>query len=134
MSALPLADIKVLDTGGALTAYAGKLLSDLGADVVLVEPPGGDPLRRRPPLRDNGDDPQSLVFAYYHADQEAMRVDVSDAAASAALAELAADCDVILLSPTPDRPVVGLDTSDLTLDWASGSAVVLCLTPFGLTG
>ena len=46
-----LAGVTVVDlTSGVGGAYAGKLLADLGADVVLVEPADGSPLRRRPPF------------------------------------------------------------------------------------
>ena len=50
-----LGDVTVVDlTSDVGGAYAGKLLADLGARVVLVEPPGGSPLRRRPPLLADG--------------------------------------------------------------------------------
>jgi crotonobetainyl-CoA:carnitine CoA-transferase CaiB-like acyl-CoA transferase len=119
---LPLADIKVLDAGGPLSAYAGKLLADLGARVVHVDE------------SHRADDAPSLVFAYYHSGQQSVRLDVTDPAATDELADLAAECDVVLLTPTAARPVAGLDVAELTLDWAPGSAVVLCLTPFGLSG
>src|SRR3712207_3558190 len=50
----PLRDLHVLDLAtGIAGAYCAKLLGDLGADVVKVEPPGsGDPLRRLGPFRD----------------------------------------------------------------------------------
>lgn len=43
----PLEGLRVVELGGGIgPAYAGKLFADAGADVWLVEPPGGDPLRR----------------------------------------------------------------------------------------
>jgi len=45
----PLDGVRVLDLGGELSAYGTKILADLGADVVKVEPAGGDRQRRRPP-------------------------------------------------------------------------------------
>ena len=46
-----LAGIRVAELGeGAGLAYAGKLFADLGAEVVKLEAPGGDPLRHLPPL------------------------------------------------------------------------------------
>src|SRR5256885_2001934 len=52
MAALPgnLDGIRVLDLTREPGFFAGKLLGDLGADVVKVEPPAGDPARRRPPF------------------------------------------------------------------------------------
>ena len=56
--------------------YCTRLLAGLGADVVKVEYPEGDELRRRPPLRDgaSGSD-ASLVFAYYHAGKRGITLD-----------------------------------------------------------
>src|SRR6185436_14525758 len=45
-----LAGTRVLDLTGEPGFFAGKLLGDLGADVVKLEPPAGDPARRRPPF------------------------------------------------------------------------------------
>jgi crotonobetainyl-CoA:carnitine CoA-transferase CaiB-like acyl-CoA transferase len=44
-----LAGLRVLDLAGDALAYAGRVLADLGADVVLVEKPGGDERRSHPP-------------------------------------------------------------------------------------
>ena len=49
-SAGPLAGLRVLELSSERCAYAGKLLADMGADVVLIEPPGGDPMRGCAPL------------------------------------------------------------------------------------
>ena len=42
--------VRVVDLAGPAIAYAGRMLVDLGADVVLVEPPGGSRARRLAPL------------------------------------------------------------------------------------
>ena len=63
---------RVLDLSGPIGAYCTRLLSDLGADVVLVEPPEGDRLRRLPPFDD--DDPaRPLLFAWYRVAAECGR-------------------------------------------------------------
>ena len=50
-AALALSGLRVLELGGGpALAYAGKLFADLGAEVVKVEPPAGDPWRQMPPL------------------------------------------------------------------------------------
>jgi len=128
---LPLSSVSVLDIGGPLSAYASKLLADFGADVLKVEPPAGDELRQAPPLRANG---ESLVFAYYHGNKRSVRLDVSMPAAEPLLEELAAGCDVVLLTPTVSRPVAGLNLRDGRLNWAAERSIVCCVTPFGLAG
>gem|GEM_PF-5350693 len=46
----PLTGIRVLDLSGDMGVYCGKLLADVGADVIKVEPPGGDAMRRTGPF------------------------------------------------------------------------------------
>ncbi|HEY4204908.1 MAG TPA: CoA transferase, partial [Xanthobacteraceae bacterium] len=51
MPGLPLSELRVVEIGsGDALAYCGKLFSDFGAEVIKVEPPGGDPMRRIAPL------------------------------------------------------------------------------------
>jgi len=58
MESGPLAELRVVEIGeGVAVATCGKLLADLGADVVKVEPPGGDRLRRLGPFPGNVPDP-----------------------------------------------------------------------------
>ncbi|HEX3408112.1 MAG TPA: CoA transferase, partial [Caulobacteraceae bacterium] len=45
-----LAGFRVIELANERIAFAGKLLADMGADVILVEPPGGDPARAYPPF------------------------------------------------------------------------------------
>jgi crotonobetainyl-CoA:carnitine CoA-transferase CaiB-like acyl-CoA transferase len=134
-SELPLGGIRVLDLAGPLGSYGGRLLADAGADVVKVEPPEGDQLRRRPPFAGDRPGPdRSLSFAYYHANKRGVVLDYRLAESAAALAELGANADVIVLTPTAREPVAGFDTETGELAWAGPDAVVCCITPFGLTG
>jgi crotonobetainyl-CoA:carnitine CoA-transferase CaiB-like acyl-CoA transferase len=134
-SELPLGGIRVLDLAGPLGSYGCRLLADAGADVVKVEPPEGDPLRRRPPFADDRPDPESsLSFAYYHANKRGVVLDYRRPEAAAVLADLGANADVIVLTPTVREPVAGFDTATGELAWARPLAVVCSITPFGLTG
>jgi len=45
-----LADLRVIELSNERSVFAGKLLADMGADVILVEPPGGDPMRTYAPF------------------------------------------------------------------------------------
>jgi crotonobetainyl-CoA:carnitine CoA-transferase CaiB-like acyl-CoA transferase len=83
-------DLRVLDlSSGLASAYAAKLLTDLGAEVVHWEPSGGDPLRR--------EDPHSALYAYLRTSQRAFAGDPVPWLAGA---------DVVLVS---DPAPVGLD-------------------------
>jgi crotonobetainyl-CoA:carnitine CoA-transferase CaiB-like acyl-CoA transferase len=130
-----LAGIRVLDIAGPISAYCTRILTDLGADVVLVEPPEGDRLRRVPPFR-NGAGPQedSLLFSYYHAGQRAVILDFATDEGCRMLETVGSGADVIILSPGPDRVVPGWDPLSRTLSWATQDAVVCAMTPFGLSG
>ncbi len=134
-SELPLGGIRVLDLAGPLGSYCGRLLADAGADVVKVEPPEGDPLRHRPPFAGDRPGPQSsLSFAYYHANKRGVVLDYRRPEAAAALADLGANADVVVLTPTVREPVAGFDPADGELAWAGPQTVVCSITPFGLTG
>ena len=49
-----LAHLRVVELGDVPAAYAGRLLADLGADVIKVEPPDGAPERKLPPFAGGG--------------------------------------------------------------------------------
>jgi crotonobetainyl-CoA:carnitine CoA-transferase CaiB-like acyl-CoA transferase len=134
-SELPLGGIRVLDLSGPLGTYCGRLLADAGADVVKVEPPEGDQLRRRPPFAGDRADPDgSLSFAYYQANKRGVMLDYRRPEAAAVLADLGVNCDVVVLTPTVAEPVAGFDPVTGELAWAGPDAVVCSITPFGLTG
>ena len=82
----PLAGLSVVECGqGVAAAYAGKLLALLGADVVKVEPPGGDLTRKRGPFfNDAVDVNQSGLFLYLNADKKGVTLDLTDAGDRAA--------------------------------------------------
>src|ERR1700759_4666954 len=93
---LPLAGVRVLELGDALAAaYAGRLLVDLGADVVKVERPDGDPLRAVGPFAGGAPDPEAGgAFAYYHAGKRSV------VAADALVEQLAERADIVVRCTT----------------------------------
>lgn len=135
MSANTLRSVRVLDLSSPVGTYCTRLLSDLGADVVLVEPPRGDPYRRLGPFRAgvSGSD-ASLAFGYYQAGKRSIVLDVNDPAHRAVLEELGGSADVIVICPSGAGSTPGFDAATGSLGWASPDAIVCSITPFGVTG
>ncbi len=127
---------RVLELSDQMGAYCGKVLADLGADVIKVELPEGDVLRRIPPFRDGVSGPEAgLNFAYYHHNKLGITLDWRQEASLSLLAELAAAADAVVLSPSARTPVAGYDPDvPGVLPWAGDRAIRCFVTPFGLTG
>ena len=131
----PLAELRVLDLSGAIGAYCTRMLADLGADVIKIEPPAGDPMRSQPPFQRAATGPESsLLFAGYHANKRGVTLDTTSAEALPVLTRLSAEADVIVISPTRRAPLAGFDWDNPSLSWANPDSIVAALTPFGLTG
>ena len=101
-STLLLPGFRVLDLSSSMGAFCGKLLRDLGMDVIKVEPPGGDSLRVEPPfaqgkLHREG----SLRFAYLNAGKRSITLDITKESGRTLLLELVARSDVVLESFEP---------------------------------
>lgn len=129
-----LAGLRVLDLAGASGALAGKLLAGLGADVLLVEPPGGDPMRSVPPFwRGVPDSERSLFFWFYAAGKRGITLDWRQPAGAALLRRLAADVDV-LIETAPPGTLAALGCDGPALRAANPGLVVASITPFGQHG
>jgi len=129
-----LSGVRVLDCSDESGWLAGRILADLGADVVKVEPPGGDRAARRGPYLGGVADPErSLAWLAFHAGQRAITLDGAAPAARPALARLLAWADVLLETCAPPaRAAWGLEPAALG---AAHPRLVHCsLTPFGRTG
>jgi crotonobetainyl-CoA:carnitine CoA-transferase CaiB-like acyl-CoA transferase len=94
---LPLAHLRVVDLTDLRGAFAGRLLADLGADVIKVEPPGGDPERLRPPFAGNiPASDRSLPFLYRNANKRGAVIDLDSAAGQRRFAELCDRADILV--------------------------------------
>ena len=72
-----LEGLRVLEMGGGPAAYCGKLLADLGADVLKVEPPEGDPGRHQPPFAGHQPGPErSLPFLFLNTNKRSVVLDL----------------------------------------------------------
>lgn len=131
----PLQGVRVLEfDDGGLTRFGGKLLADLGADVVTVEPPGGVASRRVPPFAGGRDDPdRSLHFWYYNTSKRSVVLDPDSASADAALRELLRGATVVvdgLARPVSAR--LGLTADGVVAEFPG---LVYCrVSPFGDSG
>ncbi len=129
-----LTDLRVLDLTGRKGGYCGLLLANLGATVVLVEPPGGNLLRREGPFKDDlPHEDGSLAFAAYHTNKLGIVIDLEADAGRDALRELARGADVII----EDKPVGYLDKIGLgygALSSLNPALVMTSISGFGQTG
>src|SRR5919199_5011115 len=93
---------RVLDLTQAIGWTCGKLLADLGADVIKVEPPGGDPGRRHGPFYHDIPHPErSLAWFSLNANKRGITLDCESADGRLLLRTLAQDADVVLESFPP---------------------------------
>jgi crotonobetainyl-CoA:carnitine CoA-transferase CaiB-like acyl-CoA transferase len=123
---LPLSGLRVVDCTVERGELTARLLGDLGADVVKVEPPGGSPARQLAPVREG----VSLAFAVRNAGKRGVVLDLTDASDVERFHDLLAHADVLVTSGPEVAP--GLDARDLTT--RHPHLVVGALTPFGLDG
>ncbi|MYH11326.1 MAG: CoA transferase [Rhodothermaceae bacterium] len=129
-----LDDIRVLELGGEIGAWCGKLLADMGADVMKVEPPSGDPTRAYEPFYQKEPGPNgSLYFWHYNTSKRGVTLDLECERGQRIFRDLSARADVILDSAPPGYlPSLGLGYSELS---QSNPAVVMAsITPFGQDG
>jgi crotonobetainyl-CoA:carnitine CoA-transferase CaiB-like acyl-CoA transferase len=88
---------RVLDLSSSMAAFCGKLLSDLGMDVIKVEPPQGDAARREGPFaRGHAHREGSLRFAYLNAGKRGVTLDLGRESGRRLLLDLAARADIVL--------------------------------------
>src|SRR5437867_84851 len=112
----PLSGLRVLEAAQfAAGPFPGLLLADFGADVVKVEPPGGDGFRTWPPQIDQGDgEPYGLSYAVLNRNKRSIVLDLKDAADRERFLALCAKADVLIENSRPgamDR--LGLGFADV---------------------
>jgi crotonobetainyl-CoA:carnitine CoA-transferase CaiB-like acyl-CoA transferase len=108
---------RVVELPSPWTRFAGRLLVGLGYEVVLVEPPSGDPARA---------ELEGLAFAHWHAGKRSVVVDVTTAAGKERLRRLIADADVLLDSSEGAAPTEFVA--------ANPRLVHVRVSPFGSSG
>lgn len=130
----PLAPYRVLDCTDQRGLFCGRLLADLGADVIQVEPPQGNPARRIGPFY--GDDPhpeKSLFWWAYAANKRSITLDLATADGQALFQRLLRNAHFVLESADPQ------EVHRLGLTWEQVRAVnpgviLVSISPFGREG
>ena len=122
----PLEGLRVVDTTNNRGELCGRLLSDLGADVVLVEPPQGSDLRRVAPFSPNG---ESLGFLWRNANKSSVVIDCTTEQGAEKLLQLLGEADVWIESGSN----LGEIKPDFVIEKFPG-LVITSITPFGYFG
>jgi crotonobetainyl-CoA:carnitine CoA-transferase CaiB-like acyl-CoA transferase len=121
-----LAPYRVLDLSDESGFSCGKILADLGADVIKIEPPQGDTARRLGPFPNDVPDPEkSLYFISYNAGKRGITLNVGTPRGRDLLNRLASRADFLIETFPPGT----LDRKDF-----EPRLIVASITPFGQTG
>lgn len=130
----PLDGLRVVELSGAPGQYLGKLLGDMGADVVKIEPPEGDSARRIGPFAEDRPGPdRSLSFWYYNTSKRGVTLDITRPAGQELLLQILAQADVVTETFEPGfLETLGLGYDRLRLLWPE--LVIASITPFGQSG
>ena len=120
-----LQDLRVLDIGESVAGqFCGRMFSDYGAEVTLIEPPGGSTVRSIGPF-DPGGTHGSLVFFHVNIGKRSLILDQTTPTGRALLLRLVATADVA---------IVGRDADVEALRAANPQCIICVVSPFGRDG
>lgn len=129
-----LFDVKVLELADEKGEFCGKLLAGAGADVLKIEPPGGNSTRSLGPFyHDESHPDRSLYFWHYNFGKRGVTLDIHTPAGTDLLKKLIAESDVLLDTlPLGTLEKLGLDW--VALQKINPRLIYVLLTPFGQSG
>ena len=129
-----LEGIRVVELGQMIAVpWATRLIADLGADVVKIEPPEGDRARQRGPFPGGPDASQSGLFIHLNINKRSVVADLTKSSDVTRLHELLQEADLLLHDLPPDvADSVGLHEDELARQHPS--LVTVSVTPFGRSG
>ena len=129
-----LAPFRALDITDEKGFLCGKVLGDLGADVIKIEKPGGDPARSIGPFYHDIPDPEkSLYWFAFNMNKRGITLDIETADGQQIFKKLATTADFVIGSFPPGyMDKLGLGYS--ALSEINPQTIVTSITPFGQTG
>ncbi len=135
MTSKALNNLKVLEFAQEVSGpYCGKLFADLGAEVVKVEPPEGDPSRSYGPFPDQISHPEkSALFLYLNSNKKGVILDLNQEDQRKRFGELIQWADILIDNHSPEvleQHGFGWDQ----LQQLNAGLIYLSITPFGRTG
>ncbi|OGP96686.1 MAG: hypothetical protein A2157_15355 [Deltaproteobacteria bacterium RBG_16_47_11] len=131
---LPLSPYRALDLTNDKGYFCGKILADLGADVIKIEPPEGDPGRKIGPFyHDLPDKEKSLYFFAYNTNKRSITLNIEAPDGQEIFKRLAKTADFVIESFDPGyADKIGLGYS--VLKGVNPRVIMVSITPFGQDG
>ena len=131
---LPLSPYRVLDLTNEKGYFCGKILADLGADVIKIEPPEGDPGRNIGPFyHDLPDKEKSLFFFAYNTNKRSITLNIETRDGQEIFKRLAKTADFVIESFDPGyMDKIGLGYA--VLKDVNPRVIMVSITPFGQDG
>ena len=130
MNAL-LNGLRVIELASDRAAWAGKLMGDLGADVIVVEAPGGHASRRYGPFFNDVEDPEGCLWWWnYNTSKRGVVIDLESEEGRAQFRQLAAGADIVLEGENPGvLDSLGIDHTQIRAE--KPELVWVSVTPMG---
>jgi benzylsuccinate CoA-transferase BbsE subunit len=128
-----LGQYRAVEIGDLAGVFCGKILADLGCEVLHIEPPQGDPLRAEPPLVPWDGVEISANWLAYNTSKRSVALDVADSAGRSVLDRLIDNADLVIASGSVAWfDSLGLRPRDLRAQ--RPKLVAVAITPFGFEG
>lgn len=129
-----LEGLRVLEMGGDKVEYGTKILAELGADVVKIEPPNGDPSRKVPPFAGDIPHPErSLRFLYRNINKRGITLNLDSQEGQGLLKRLVERADILMECFPPgylEQRGIGYSS----LREVDGKLIFASVTDFGQSG
>ena len=130
----PLTGFRALDLAGPMGAYCGKLLADMGADVIKIEPVGGDATRDVGPFVGDLSGPErSLYWHHFNTGKRSVTLDITKSRGVQLFRSLAESTDIVL-ETFPPGLMDSLSMGYADLSATNPALIYVSVTPYGQTG